>query len=133
MLRFTEALNKAAESGELRPMVERWLDPEIEYLPPPGVPEPGPYRGRDEMEAFYEFFRDQFDRIRITVRDLAESNGRVLYRQSVEVTGTGSGAVVADDSFCVATVRAGRLLRIVEDYDRAEALRRAGLESSRSK
>lgn len=126
VLEATKALNQAADTGELRPMIEEFLDPEFEYFPPPGVPEPGPYRGHDEMEGFYRFFRDQFDRIRITVEDLEETEGRVTYRQSVEVKGKGSGAVVADNSFCVATVRNGRLLRIVEDYDRGEALRRAG-------
>lgn len=127
VLRATEALNEAAETGELRSMIETWLDPEFEYLPPPEVPEPGPYRGHDEMEAFYSYFRDQFDRVRISVEDVSESGGQVSYRQSVEVQGKGSGAMVADHSYCVATVRGGRLLRIVEDYDRKEALRRAGL------
>jgi ketosteroid isomerase-like protein len=125
--RATEALNRAAETGELRPMIEEFYDPAFEYHPPPGVPEPGPYRGHDQIEAFYRFFMDQVDRIRITIEDLKETAGRVTYRQSTEVTGKGSGAVVADNSFCVATVRDGRLVRIVEDYDRAEALRRAGL------
>ncbi len=129
VLRATEALNEAAETGELRSMIETWLDPEFEYFPPPGVPEPGPYRGHDEMEAFYRYFRDQFDGIRISVKDVSETSGRVTYWQSVEVQGKGSGAVVADNSYCIATVRDGRLLRIVEDYDRTKALRRAGLEA----
>jgi ketosteroid isomerase-like protein len=124
-----EALNEAAETGELRSMIETWLDPEFEYFPPPGVPEPGPYRGHDEMDAFYRYFTNQFDRIRISVKDVSETSGRVTYWQSVEVQGKGSGAVVADNSYCIATVRDGRLLRIVEDYDRTEALRRAGLEA----
>ena len=81
------------------------------------------------MEAFYRFFGDQFNRIRITVEDVTETRGRVTYRQSVEVQGKESGAVVADNSYCIATVRDGRLLRIVEDYDHTEALRRAGLEA----
>jgi hypothetical protein len=56
--RATEALNRAAETGELRPMIEEFYDPAFEYHPPPGVPEPGPYRGHDQIEAFYRFFRD---------------------------------------------------------------------------
>jgi ketosteroid isomerase-like protein len=129
VLGATEALNEAAETGELRSMIETWLDPEFEYFPPPGVPEPGPYRGHDEMEAFYRYFRNQFDRIPISVKDVSETSGRVTYWQSVEVQGKGSGAVVADNSYCIATVRDGRLLRIVEDYDRTKALRRAGLDA----
>ena len=127
--RATQALNEAARTGEIRPMVEEFYDPESEYHPPPGVPEPGPYRGHSEIEAFCRFFRDRFDRIRITIDDVTETTGdRVIYRQSTEVKGKGSGATVADNSFCVATVRGGRLLRIVEDYERAEALRRAELD-----
>jgi hypothetical protein len=87
--RATEALNRAAETGELRPMIEEFYDPEFEYHPPPGVPEPGPHRGHDQMEDFYRFFRDQFDRIRITIEDVKETAGRVTYRQSTEVTGKG--------------------------------------------
>jgi SnoaL-like domain len=124
-----EALNQAAETGELRSMIETWLDPEFEYLPPPEVPEPGPYRGHDEMEAFYSYFSNQFDRVRFSVQDVSEGGGQVSYRQSVEVQGKGSGAIVADRSYCVATVRGGRLLRLIEDYDRDKALRRAGLAS----
>jgi ketosteroid isomerase-like protein len=127
--RAIDALNRAAETGDLRLMIEEFLDPEFEYFPPPGVPEPGPYRGHDEFERFFRFFTDQLDRVRITVEEVKERDGQVTYRQSTEVTGEGSGAVAADNSFCVATVRDGRLLRIVEDYDRAGALSRAGLES----
>jgi ketosteroid isomerase-like protein len=123
-----DALNQAAETGELRAMIEEFLDPQFEYFPPPGVPEPGPYRGHDEFERFFHFFTSQLDSVRITVEDVRETNGQVTYRQRTEVRGQGSGAVAADDSFCVATVRNGRLLRIVEDYDRAAALHRGGLD-----
>jgi hypothetical protein len=109
-------------------MIEEFLDPEFEYFPPSGVPEPGPYRGYDEFEGFFRFFMNQFDRVQITVEDVKETDGQLIYRQSTEVKGKGSGAIVADNSFCVATVRNGRLLRVVEDYDRGEALRRAGLD-----
>lgn len=126
--RACDALNQAAETGDLRPVLEAFFEPEFEYFPPPGVPEPGPYRGYDEFEGFFRFFTEQFDRVRITVEDVKETDDQVTYRQSTEVRGKGSGAVAADNSFCVARVHNGRLLRIVEDYDRAEALRRAGLD-----
>jgi hypothetical protein len=124
--RAIDALNEAVETGQLRPMMERYFDPEFEYLPPPGVPEPGPYRGYEQFEAFLRFFSSQFDQVRITIEDIEEAGGRVIYRQSTEVKGSGSGALIADTSFCVATVRDDRLLRVVEDYDRETALRRAG-------
>jgi hypothetical protein len=89
VLGATEALNEAAETGELRSMIETWLDPEFEYFPPPGVPEPGPYRGHDEMEAFYRYFRNQFDRIRISGKDVSGNQrpGHLL----AEHRGSGKG------------------------------------------
>jgi ketosteroid isomerase-like protein len=127
--RAIDALNQGIETGQIRPMIEKYFDPEFEYLPPPGVPEPGPYRGHDEFEAFLRFFTSQFDQVQITLEDVNEAGGKVTYRQSTQVKGGGSGALVADSSFCVATVRNNRLLRVVEDYERAGAMRRAGRDS----
>jgi hypothetical protein len=110
-------------------MLEKHFDPEFEYFPPPGVPEPGPYRGYDEFETFLRFFTNQFEQVQITLEDVIETGGQVTYRQSTQVKGGRSGALIADNSFCVATVRNDRLLRVVEDYDRADALRRAGHDS----
>ena len=120
------ALNRAFADGDFHTAVENWFDPDFEYHPPPGVPEPGPVRG-PQFEQFRPGFADPLDEGWIEIDDLRESGGHVLYRQRGNVRGGASGMDVADESYMIATVRDGKLIRIVEDYDESEALRRAGL------
>jgi ketosteroid isomerase-like protein len=120
------ALNRAFADGDFRTAVDTWFDPEFEYHPPTGVPEPGPFRG-PEFEQFLHVFADPFDEVWIEIEDVRESGGHVFYRQRGNVRGGASGMDVADQSYAIATVREGKLIRIVEDYDESDALRRAGL------
>jgi hypothetical protein len=128
VLGATEALNEAAETGELRSMIETWLDPEFEYFPPLESPSQAPTAGTTRWKPSTGTSETNSTGSGSAARTCPETSGRVTYWQSVEVQGKGSGAVVADNSYCVVTVRDGRLLRIVEDYDRTKALRRVGLE-----
>jgi ketosteroid isomerase-like protein len=130
---FYAALNEGLSSGDFRVGLEPYMDPEFEYHPPPGVPEPGPFHGIDEFERFLRFFSEPFDEVRLEIDDLSSEDDRVLLRQRTHVRGGASGMDVADRSQVVATVRDGRVLRVVEDYEASEARRRAGLTSRESR
>jgi ketosteroid isomerase-like protein len=117
-------------AGEFRSTFEQHLDPEFEYEGPPNVPEPGPYRGHQQFEAFLRYFTESFEQVALEIDDLTSLGDGVLYRQRTEIRGEGSGIDVGDRSWAVATIRDGRLLRIVEDYERDAALQRSGIESA---
>ena len=129
--RAVTALNEGFASGDFRAAIDTYFDPDFEYHPPTGVPEPGPFRG-PEFERFLRLFAEPFDEVSVEIDDVREAGGHVFYRQHGNVRGGASGMDVADESYAIATVRNGKLIRIVEDYDEAEALRRAGLGARES-
>ena len=123
--RAYEALNEGLSTGALRSGLEAWFDPRFEYHPPPGVPEPGPFRGLAEFERFLLFFSEPFQEVRLEIEDLRSDDDRVVFRQRTIVRGGASGMDIGDRSHVVATVRDGKLVRLIEDYDASEVLRRA--------
>lgn len=123
-----DGFNRALAGEDFGPIFERHFDPDFEYTGPPEVPEPGPYRGYEEVQAFIRFFSEPFDEVRLEIEDLRGARGGVIYRQRTEVTGGGSGIDIGDRSWAVARIRGGRLLSVVEDYSRDGALKRAGLD-----
>lgn len=125
-----EGLNRALSGNEFQPVFEAHLDPEFEYAGPPNVPEPGPFRGYEQFEAFLRYFTETFEEVALEIDDLTPVGDAVLYRQRTDIRGSGSGIDVGDRSWAVATVRDGRLLRVIEDYEREGALRRSGVEQA---
>ena len=103
---------------------------EVEWHPPPQAPEPGPFRGPDEivrvassyMESFGEF-RPVPDRI-IPAADPDE----VLVLATLTTVGRESGAAFTMPVGHLLTIRDGLVVRFRVIPDRGEALAAAGVE-----
>ena len=101
---------------------------DIEFVPDPRWPEPGPYRG----EAAVKFIRDwigAWDHTRLVVDELATVGERVVARSTWDVEGSASGAAVTldlslvfglDDELKVCRIHA------LFDHDAALEVARAG-------
>jgi ketosteroid isomerase-like protein len=103
------------------------LDPDIEYTP---VEEQVLYRGPEAVIQYTERWLDAWDTFLGEVEEAksAPAEDRAFIALRLRGTGKESGVEIEDDRlFWVAEVRGGRLYRISEHNDRAEALEAAGL------
>jgi ketosteroid isomerase-like protein len=122
----------------LRGVYERWsqgdfsaslavLDPDVEFVVRPPIPDAGTYAGIDALRDYTRAFLEPWERIAIEAEDYTESADRVLV--AVRQCGVGGGSGVATEFryFHVWTFRDGRAVRLESIRDRAEALEAAGL------
>lgn len=102
---------------------------EVEWHPPPQAPEPGPFRGRDEilrvassyMESFGEF-RPVPDRIVPGAQP-----DQILVLATLTTVGRESGAELTMSEGHLLTLRDGKVVRFRVFTDQDEALAAAGL------
>lgn len=110
----------------LRPL----MHDEVEWHPPPQAPEPGPFRGPDEilrvaasyMESFGEF-RPVPDRILP-----GASRGQIVVLATLTTVGKESGAEFTMPVGHLLTLREGKVVRFQVFTEQDEALAAAGLE-----
>lgn len=122
--RFVEAFN----NGDNRACVEA-LHPEIEWNPPPTLPDAETRRGKAAVIAAWIDWMTDLEYHRVEVEEALESpTGRVVvtFRQSVR--GRSSGIEVESQRYLgVYDVEDGLVRRFTGYVDRAEALADAGL------
>jgi ketosteroid isomerase-like protein len=102
------------------------LDPEMEYTP---VEEHVLYRGPEAVIQYAERWLEAWDTFLGEVEEVesAPTEDRAFIALRFRGSGKGSGVEIDERGFWVAEVRGGRLYRISEYSDRAEALEAAGL------
>jgi ketosteroid isomerase-like protein len=105
------------------------VSPQVEWWPSEQSPEPGPFRGRDELDAFMRSYFDSFEEIRFELEDVvpgAEPD-QVLVVLTLHTRGKGSGVEVDIRIGHVLTVQDGKVTRGRVYTDPDEARRAAGL------
>jgi ketosteroid isomerase-like protein len=102
------------------------LDPEVEYTP---FEENIVYRGQEAVAQYVERWLEAWDTFSTEAEEVESTpaQGGALIAVRFGGIGKGSGAEIYDRSFWVTELRGGRLYRISEYTDRAEALKAAGL------
>ena len=101
--------------------------PDIELVTDPAWPEPGTYRGDDEVRRFYERYSDSWKGVDSVDFELLDAETKVVARFRNLVVGRGSGIEVENQATTVFTLEAGRVIRIEYFLDHDEALAAAGL------
>lgn len=104
----------------VRPAYEAWNDgdmgrffellaPDVEWWPSEQSPEPGPFRGHDELRRFMRDYYDSFDEIRFGLEDVLEGAepDHVLVLLNLHTRGKGSGVEV--------DIRIAHLLTVRDD------------------
>ena len=87
------------------------------------------YRGRDEVRSFLvDEWRASWESYEAGVEQVAEVGGRVLVLWWQSVLGAEDDVPVVVKSAQICSVRDGKILRIDNYIDRAEALRAVGLK-----
>ena len=123
----------------LREMVATWnrgdLDAVLEHFHPdcevafrPEVPEPGPFRGREEFRAWAEGFLQAWGETHTEVREIvARGPDWLLAEYHLTAQGTGSGLATELTWFNLFEFDSGKILRWRDFTERADALEAAGL------
>ena len=85
------------------------------------------YRGHKGIRQWWQEFAESWEDWTSHIHEIRPAGDEVLVEITVDVTGTGSGAEVAQTFFQVVTVRDGKLVRSRDFATRDEALEAAGL------
>jgi ketosteroid isomerase-like protein len=102
------------------------LDPEVEYAP---VEEHATFRGPEAFVRYAEQWFEAWDTFSAEAEEVESTPAENRAFSAIRLRGTGKGSGVGIDqrTFWVYELRGGRLYRISEYNDRAEALEAAGL------
>jgi ketosteroid isomerase-like protein len=99
------------------------FDPEVEWHPAAEDPDPNPRFGHAGVRRFGEMWLEVLPDIRLEPEEVREAGDKLLVLNHYRAHGAGSGAEVEDRVFQVLTLRAGRILRVDEFYEREDAER----------
>jgi ketosteroid isomerase-like protein len=105
------------------------FDIEVELVVPPGFLDPGEYKGRDAVGAWFGDWFSSFDRNgRFDVKELTElDGGAVLLVADFHARGRSSGIEVHGTVVWLYGLRRGKIARVEGYASRVEALEAAGL------
>jgi uncharacterized protein len=116
---------EAYDRGDIDAVLET-LDPEVEWKQ---VEQPMTVRGREGVLRAWEEWSDPFqDDLHASVEELIDAGDRVIAVVRHRGTGKQSGVKLDLRTYLVYTVRDGKIVRMVEYTERADALRAAGVE-----
>jgi ketosteroid isomerase-like protein len=108
-----------------------WSDDCVGY-PPRDWPEPGPFRGREELREVINGWNVAFGEAwttHLTIKDIRDlGEGRVLIELEFAASGAESGLPVEQKLATIFTVRDGELVRADYFMEHEEARKAAGLE-----
>jgi ketosteroid isomerase-like protein len=102
-------------------------NPDVEWRPHLAILSGQPIRGHDEVRAYLESLQEDWESFRHQPEQFMEVGDKVVVLLHTYARGRGSGVKVDVPVTHVLTFENGRCSEFVSYYDRAEALRSAGL------
>jgi ketosteroid isomerase-like protein len=87
----------------------------------------GPSHGFDAMRADFERWSSVFEELKVTIEEIIDAEDQVVVVAHHRGRGQRSGVAVDTRLYEVYTVREGKVVRVDEYTERAEALKAAGL------
>ena len=119
---------EAWNRGDLEGIIAR-LDPEIQWIGHPALPESGPLRGPAEVRRWMEQFREAWDETAVLPEDLIEQGDQVIALVRISGRGRGSGLEISGGLDAhVWTFRAGKAIRVRMYQGTRDAARDTGLD-----
>ncbi|HEX3262823.1 MAG TPA: nuclear transport factor 2 family protein [Solirubrobacterales bacterium] len=106
-----------------RAEAEAIFDPYVVMKPT----EEGPSHGLDAVRDNFEHWREAWDELEVRVEEVIDAGDRVLLTAHHRGRGQGSGVEVDTRFYEVYMLRDGKVVRVDEFSERAEALEAAGL------
>jgi ketosteroid isomerase-like protein len=104
------------------------IDPDVEWHPPPDLPNAAVAHGRDALIATWRDWLGVWDRYQATPEEIREGpHETILVNSLVSARGKGSGIEVESRVTALYEVRSGKIVRFRAYLDQAAALEAAGL------
>jgi ketosteroid isomerase-like protein len=103
------------------------FDPEVEFYDRPGFPGAGVHRGLEVVRRHVEDYREAWVEPRIETEEIRSVGDRIVTRGTYTGVGKSSGARTATPTSGVFDFREGRIVRVRQFFDHADALEAAGL------
>lgn len=104
------------------------VDPLVLFVLPPGFPESGTYLGTAQLLEYTREFLEPWSRITIAAEEITGAGDSVVASVCQRGAGSESGAVTEFRYFQVWTFRGGKVIRLENFRERAEAFAAAGLD-----
>jgi ketosteroid isomerase-like protein len=121
-------LEWAGDTAELGIVVTELFDPEIEWHDTPSLPGAGVYRGHEAVRRHIDDYLDAWENAEIAIQGIEPVGDRVLARIRYVGVGRQSGIRLEDNVVtAVYDLRDGRILRVRQFVDEANALEAVGL------
>jgi ketosteroid isomerase-like protein len=121
----------------VREVYERWsegdfhttpvLDPQVVFILRPDFPEAGAYVGTEALAGYMHGFLEPWTHVTIEAEEVIEAGDTVVVGIVQRAEGDASGAATEFRYFQLWSFRGGRVIRLENVRDRAEALAAAGL------
>jgi ketosteroid isomerase-like protein len=125
-LELVRSLYAAWERGDWTSV--EWADPEIEFvMEGEFFPDPGTYRGVEEMRSGWSRWLSAWDGFRASEPELIDQGDRVVALHTIHARGRSSGVEVEWPVANVFTFRAGKVVRL-DLLTRELGLKEAGIE-----
>ena len=113
-------------AGERTPTLE-FFHEDAEYHTSSADPDSAVHRGIDAIRSQYQGWEEAYPDLRVEPQEAKAGDGKVFLWVRFSGHGAGSGVPMEMEMAHVVTVEEGRIRRVQEYMDRAEALSSAGL------
>jgi len=111
-----------------RSWVLEHMSPEVEWITPREDPDPGTYRGHEEVVGFWEQWRAAVGQLQFEPDEFIDKGDKVVVVSKRSGRGETSGLEVSDEVIQVFSFEGEKCVRVHEYYDRAQALSETGVE-----
>ncbi len=119
-----ESLGRMNDFADVRPVVERYAHPDVEWAP---IEAPETYQGHDGVERAFAAWFEAMEDFDVDLKELIDAGERVIAVTYHSARGKGSGMEVGQWVFQLFSFREGKISRFEEFAERDEAMRAAGL------
>jgi ketosteroid isomerase-like protein len=117
----------ALQPGRVADFVAEFFDPEIEWHDSAAFPGAGVYQGHDALRRHIEDYLDAWTETKVEIEEIGPVGDRVVARIRYVGRGRESGVRLQDNGTTgIYEMRNGRILRVRQFVDEAEALEIAG-------
>jgi ketosteroid isomerase-like protein len=113
-------------TGDFRASLEV-MDPDVVFVMPPDLPDPGTYRGLEELAGYMKQFLEPWTHIAIEAEELFDGGDTVVAAIRQHGTGSATGIETEMRYFQVWSFSGEKVVRLENTRDRARAFDAAGL------
>lgn len=125
---IVRALFQAFNEGEYGRCFD-FIDPDVEWEDPRGIPGGGLHRGHDGVAAWFARWLAAWEHFAVQAEGFTDAGDHVIVSERLRGTGKSSGVPIDQAWVAVYRLRAGRIVRRTDYPDKDAALKAVGMAS----